>query len=99
MRLNHDPMPSEHLQKKIDYYTINHNYEQKTGKSMQETHDAIFLGDPEKRTGWEHLHEFITSRTQTQDKRQKVYNLLWKKRGDNIDEMVRKVLNKPKKKK
>lgn len=27
MRLNHDPLPNEAIQKKIDYFFLNHNYE------------------------------------------------------------------------
>ena len=65
MRLDHDPMPSEDIQRKVDFFYLNHNYEQKVGTSMQETHDAIFLGDSQNRTGWEHMHEFITSKCKT----------------------------------
>ena len=65
MRLNHDPMPNDDIQRKVDYFYLNHNYEQKVGTSMQETYDAIFLGDVQNRTGWEHMHEFITSKCKT----------------------------------
>lgn len=34
MRLDHDPLPSQNLQKKIDYFFLNHNYEQKVNTSM-----------------------------------------------------------------
>lgn len=33
-RLNHDPLPTEKIQKKIDYYFLNTNYEQKVNTSM-----------------------------------------------------------------
>ena len=66
MRLDHDPLPNESIQKKIDYFFLNHNYEQKVNTSMQEIRDQIIAldkGSNFKGNGWGVVKKFVTSKT------------------------------------
>ena len=63
MRLDHDPLPNENIQKKIDFFFLNHNYEQKVNTSMQEIRDQIIALDHQNSNGWGVVKKFVTSKT------------------------------------
>ena len=80
MRLNHDPLPNNHLQQKVDYFFHNYNAEQNLNTSMIEMKNAASAnGVPSG--GWHQLNKFVTSKNIDEEKRNRIYMQLWKRGG------------------
>ena len=81
MRLNHDPLPSTHLQQKVDYFFRNHNIKQNLNTSMIEMKNAINAIHGVQDKGWYQLNKFVTSKNIDEEKRNRIYMQLWKRGG------------------